>query len=325
LRTAASDVELGTDSHREVAIEIVAPAGVIDVATKAYRDGAAVLLIRSTVSDAVDTYLELQEAGVEALLHHSRYALHDRTLLDRLSETQARVHAGDRRLVDVGRIERGERGDEIAQRVVPPLCLFVAAEVVVPLQAVPARKGTKPTALIIDRVRRPTSTPRAGHVDDPDNWPWVYRNLLSSRPDHGFIRSRGRIIPSSATQRSDCRELVERATHVDHLRGIAEARGGRWPKLWRTVYGGAAVQEQLGDAVLVDWSNDYADAVINGGVATRLGGGKIDVTCPGLRSPFDGAAICLPVPARWLRDVADRTRWRGSRRRITLVASRLLR
>jgi hypothetical protein len=56
----------------------------------------------------------------------------------------------------------------------------------------------------------------------------------------------------------------------------------------------------------MDWSRDYADAVINERVASRLGDGKIDVQCPGLRSPFDGAVIdCLPVRGRWLRDAAD--------------------
>jgi CRISPR-associated endonuclease/helicase Cas3 len=165
------------------------------------------------------------------------------------------------------------------------------------------RTGTKPTALVIDPGEveqyidlkgQPWGRPGQG-------WAWIYRNLLAVDQTMAFIRSRGRIV----TPR-DCRELVESATHAEHLREIAEVRGGRWVLLWRTIYGEAAMKEQLGAAGLVDWSRPYADAVINNRFATRLGDGTIDVMCSGLRSPLDGAAIgCLPVPARWLRDVAD--------------------
>lgn len=297
-----SDVPLSIDSERDVAIDTVSPTHVITAATEACRMGAAVLLIRSTVTDAVATYLELQQAGIETLLHHGRYALHDRTLLDdRLLGILG--PSGTRKPIVIVATQTAEQSLDIdADLLITDAC---PADVL--LQRLGRlhrhRTGTKPTALVInpgniEQYIDPKGQPRGR---PGQGWAWVYRNLLAVDQTMSFIRLRGRIV----TPR-DCRELVESATHVDHLREIAEERGGLWTLLWRTIYGDAAMKEQLGAAGLVDWSRPYADAVINDRFATRLGDGTIDIMCSGLRSPFDGAAIdCLPIPARWLRDIAD--------------------
>jgi CRISPR/Cas system-associated endonuclease/helicase Cas3 len=51
-------------------------------AIEAALHGEAVFLIRSTVADAVADFLTVS-AQTEALLHHSRFALEDRSWLDR--------------------------------------------------------------------------------------------------------------------------------------------------------------------------------------------------------------------------------------------------
>src|SRR5262249_28110213 len=51
-------------------------------AVAAARDGKSVLWIRSTVSDAVADLLSFEGCGINSLLHHSRYAVDDRTWLD---------------------------------------------------------------------------------------------------------------------------------------------------------------------------------------------------------------------------------------------------
>ena len=50
----------------------------------------------------------------------------------------------------------------------------------------------------------------------------------------------------------DCRILVERATHADYLREMAESLGGRWTDLWRELFDKAAIDAQLAEASLID-------------------------------------------------------------------------
>src|SRR5262249_51245046 len=51
-------------------------------ARAAVRDGHSVLWIRSTVADAVNDFCAFEESGIKSFMHHSRYAVEDRTWLD---------------------------------------------------------------------------------------------------------------------------------------------------------------------------------------------------------------------------------------------------
>jgi CRISPR-associated endonuclease/helicase Cas3 len=51
-------------------------------ARNAVANEQSVLWIRSTVSDAVTDYQSFDASGIKSLLHHSRYAVQDRTWLD---------------------------------------------------------------------------------------------------------------------------------------------------------------------------------------------------------------------------------------------------
>ncbi len=68
---------------RRVEIAVLGIDRCIERAIAAARAGQSVLLIRSTVADAIDTRKRISGSGVEVMLHHSRYALHDRKILDR--------------------------------------------------------------------------------------------------------------------------------------------------------------------------------------------------------------------------------------------------
>ena len=57
-------------------------------------------------------------------------------------------------------------------------------------------------------------------------WPWVYSNLLSVQATLDCLQVRKQF-----TVPNDCRILVERATHADYLREMAESLGGRWTDL----------------------------------------------------------------------------------------------
>jgi hypothetical protein len=86
---------------------------------------------------------------------------------------------------------------------------------------------------------------------------------------------------------ADVREIVERATHADHLRNRAEFYGGRWVALWQYVFGNATADAQQALAGLIDQRLGYDQALINERVPTRLSDGSVDVEVRGdLQSPY---------------------------------------
>jgi hypothetical protein len=101
----------------------------------------------------------------------------------------------------------------------------------------------------------------------------------------------------------DVREIVELATHVDHLERRALAFGQSWAKLWKRLYGRAMVASQQALSGLVDRSQGYDQALVNERVPTRLGDGSVDVEVEGkLISPYTGDLIdALSIRANWLR------------------------
>jgi hypothetical protein len=128
-------------------------------------------------------------------------------------------------------------------------------------------------------------------------WPWVYNNLLSVKSTLDWLQS-GRSISIP----DDCRTLVERATHADYLRQMADALCGSWTDLWRELFDEAAIKAQLAEASLIDWRRSYREALVNEWLPTRLGEGTVTVAVENLVSPFTGQEIeALPIPGRWLR------------------------
>jgi CRISPR-associated endonuclease/helicase Cas3 len=197
-----------------------------DAATRviaAAAGGEAVLWVRSTVADALDDYRAFQTAGAVTMLHHSRYADIDRQYLD-------------------GQVLRvlGPNGQRSGIIIVGTQTLEQSLDIDADLlvtDAVPAdvllqrlgrlhrhRSGTTPTAIVLepgnlnDRVTlagRPLGAPGYG-------WAWVY-NPLAVRETIAWIRNRGAVsVPG------DVREMVELATHADHLEVRAKAYGERW-------------------------------------------------------------------------------------------------
>ena len=298
IRTSRT-LPVGAPTVRRVAIILSGLEECLAAASAAARAGQCVLLIRSTVADAIETWKRLSQAGVETMLHHSRYALHDRSILDR-------------RLMDVMG-PGGSRGGLVAVTTqTAEQSLDIDADLLI-TDACPAdvllqrlgrlhrhREGTHPVALMIDPGDLTTYLAADGRVRgrQQQGWAWVYNNLLAVGQTIDWI-----VRNESITVPHDSRALVERATHADHLRGEAERLGGAWIRLWERLYSDESRQRQLADAGLVDWHRDYAEAVVNERIATRLGEGTIDIEVH-LVSPFDRTPISrIPVPRRWLKDI----------------------
>ncbi len=267
----------------------------------AARSGQCVLLIRSTVTDAVETWRRYSGAGIETVLHHGRYALHDRSILDG-QLLEAMGPGGRRRGLVAVTTQTAEQSLDIdADLLITDAC---PADVL--LQRLGRlhrhREGTRPVALTIapgdlSGYLNPDGTVRGL---EGQGWPWVYDNLLSVTQTVGWIEKKRAIaVPD------DSRELVERATHPECLRDEAARMGGGWMRLWERLYARDSRQRDLAEAGIVDWNRDYGDTPVNERIVTRLGDGTVDIAVE-LKSPFDGTGISqISVPARWLRDTPE--------------------
>jgi hypothetical protein len=135
------------------------------------------------------------------------------------------------------------------------------------------RAGTVPTAVVLEPGNWDQSVSVDGRpLGGPDHgWAWIY-NPLAVRETIEWLRIQGTIsVPTNV------REIVELATHADHLKNRAEAYGGRWVALWQYVFGNATADAQQALAGLIDRQLSYEQALVNERVPTRLGDGSVDV------------------------------------------------
>jgi CRISPR-associated endonuclease/helicase Cas3 len=270
-----------------------------------------VLWIRSTVVDALDDYHAFRSSGANAILHHSRFADIDRQHLDH-EVLRILGPSGQR----TGVVIVGTQTLEQSLDIDADLLVTDATPADVLLQRLGRlhrhRTNTEPTAILLEpgdwnaRVSedgRPLGGP--GH-----GWAWVY-SPLAVRETIEWLRVQGRVsVPN------DVREMVEFATHTDHLETRARFYGERWVSLWDRLYGKAIAATQQANAGLVDRTRDYGQALVNERVPTRLGDGSVDVEVDGeLRSPFTGVTIdTLSIRGNWLRNAQP-----GSKAKVVTV------
>jgi CRISPR-associated endonuclease/helicase Cas3 len=301
IRRTTEDQALPQATSRYIDV-VVEPFGqAASRARNAAADEQSVLWIRSTVTDAIADFQSFAASGTKSLLHHSRYAIEDRTWLDQQLLSIFGL-GGNRGSVIAVTTQTAEQSLDIdADLLITDAC---PADVL--LQRLGRlhrhRIATRPTAVVIDPGGLDRYLlPRGKVVGYPgQGWAWVYNNLLSLRATLDWLNS-GRSISIP----EDCRSLVERATHADYLRELAGSLGGSWTDLWRDLFDDAAMKAQLAEASLIDWERPYREALVNERLPTRLGEGTITVAVKNLVSPFTGQNIeALPIPGRWLRGVA---------------------
>jgi CRISPR-associated endonuclease/helicase Cas3 len=233
------------------------------------------------------------------MLHHSRFADVDRQYLDR--KVLQLIGLGGHRS---GIVIVGTQTLEQSLDIDADLLISDAVPADVLLQRLGRlhrhRTGTVPIALVLEpgdweaRVTfdgRPLGGPKHG-------WVWVY-SPLSVRETVDWLRVHQQILVPN-----DVREIVELATHLDHLEDRARKLGPRWVELWQRLYRQAMAAGQQALSGLVDRSRGYDQALVNERVPTRLGDGSVDVEVEGkLLSPFTGEQIeALSIRANWLRE-----------------------
>ena len=287
---------------------------VAEIALEAAHSGARVLVIRNTVSTAVATQEALEQAAgndrdllfsVESIatLHHSRYCVDDRRLLD--AEVERRL-GKDRLpalspskggLVVVGTQTLEQSLDIDADLLITDLC---------PVDVLLQRIGR------LHRHRRddrPKGYGRARCVvlmpDTEDLSPLLKggSNLTGLGP-HGYVYEDLRVLEATRQLIADYsrwdvprmnRLLVESATHPDALERIVDALGDDWQEHAIKVTGGELAEGLTAANAIVrrdkSFFLDNRDVLFGSGeerIRTRLGDEGVDVEFdPPPASPFD--------------------------------------
>ena len=303
------------------------PDVVAQLAVDSARAGAKVLVVRNTVSYAVNTWQAVAErAGlfdelgmnVATLLHHGRYAAGDRRLLDgRVEELLGKSSQRAGECVVVGTQTLEQSLDIDADLLITDLC---------PVDVLLQRMG---------RLHRHTRDDRPAGYDAPkcivltppgdDLSPllesgsgqdanglgphgYVYEDLRILQATLGLIAERPQWeIPAMN------RLLVERATHPDTLAEI-EALGDAWKEHGISVKGGAIGDWQTARNAIIrrdkSFFEDNREVLFptdDERIRTRLGDDRVDIAFdPAPASPFDGAPIeRIAMTVRWVDRSAD--------------------
>ena len=322
LGTQESRPIIGTSSTRRVSMNLQPnlkePSIVAARAIEAAQRGAKVLVVRNTVTGAQQVFRALldQGGGVHALsvagnpaLHHSRFAAEDRELLDDAVERvlgKNRVPGGS---VVIGTQTLEQSLDIDADLLVSDIC---------PVDVLLQRIGRLHRHQRNDRpkdFRRPMCevlTPEAGlesglsggllgyglGVSEQGG---VYRNLL-------VLEATRRLIAEHPvwTIPDMNRMLVERATHPELLRELAEALGGDWLSHEQKAFGLIAAEARIGRNHSFTRKEKFDERFsfydIDENVRTRLGedGPRIVLAGP-VTGPFGTKVQTFALPAHLFR------------------------
>lgn len=296
------------------------PESIARRAAGAARDGARVLVIRNTVSSAQEVFRALlaQEAGDLALavaqvptLHHSRFAAEDRERLDvAVEQALGKGARPPRGVVVIGTQTLEQSLDIDADLLISDIC---------PVDVLLQRMGRLHRHARIERPRsfaEPRCLVLVPHTE-------LEAGLDGSLLKHGLgvaglgggiyenvvgIEATRRLIASHPkwTIPTMNRMLVERATHPEVLRELAECLGTRWASLegkvsaLRAAEGGVARVHALSRDEPFDQNLTFSD--LDEEVRTRLGedGPRIVLTDP-VSGPFGSDVQTFNLPAHLFR------------------------
>lgn len=299
--------------------EIAAPDSIARLALQAAERGAKVLVIRNLRREAVDIFNALVRAAPDhpglfrfagvATLHHGRFAREDRARIDAAVEEALGKHRPEGGLVVVGTQTLEQSLDIDADFLITDLA---------PADVLLQRLGRLHRHA--HRADRPDgfAAPRAIVLTPPD-----MDALLGPRGGHGLggtINPYIDLIAGEATRRLIAenpiwsipdmnRELVERATHPEAMRALADELAALNPE-WRAaearVSGKHFAMSQLGGAAILRtdfcFSNPSIVFPADEEISTRLGARDVAVALPeAVPGPFESLVQNFTVPAHWMK------------------------
>lgn len=318
-----------TGKTKEVTIQtrpwLADAANVADAARTAAQQGAKVLVIRNTVSDAQAVLGELEQQGASGLalavkgtpaVHHSRFAVEDRGLLDDAVESALGKHRTPDGLVVTGTQTLEQSLDIDADLLITDIC---------PVDVLLQRIGRlhrherqRPAGYEAPRcvILTPGVGLKAGlhgslmrhGLGIGSHGGGIYRDLL------GVEQTRRLAVDHPVWRIPDMnRMLVERATNPIALRELAERLRGAWIEHERRTFGIYAAEEQIARLHCLDRTLPFDENLVfpdlDEAVRTRLGedGPRFELAKPAT-GPFGTAVRTFNLPAHLFGSGAAPTR-----------------
>ena len=313
---------IGARSKKQVSMNLErlldGPVGIATQALSAAQSGAKVLVIRNTVTSAQDVFKALLDRGGQGLtlkveqnpaLHHSRFAVEDRELLDDAVECVLGKDRAPGGVVVIGTQTLEQSLDIDAYLLISDIC---------PVDVLLQRIG---------RLHRHERTDRSPQFREPSCVVVVPQGGLESGLDgkllrHGLgVSANGgvyrNLLVLEATQRLIAdhpiwsipgmnRMLVERATHPQLLCELAQTLGGRWLSHEKKTFGLPAAEAGLARNHALTRKEEFDDQLvfrdIDEKIRTRLGedGPRIVLANP-VRGPFGKLVKTFNLPAHLFR------------------------
>ncbi len=308
-----------------VTLDGMEPSRAARLALSAADSGARVLLIRNTVTQAIETWNEVRQKGGEnrllqvangPALHHGRFAAEDRELLDdaveqTLSTERDRVPGGT---ILIGTQTLEQSLDIDADLLITDLCpVDVLLQRIGRLHRHPlprpanfedARCVVLTPEQGLDRLTQPAFENGLGAWLEDGVLQGIYRNVAVLELTRQLVERR----PYWSIPEMN-RDLVESATHPERVARLIENKGESW-KLYDQKFGGVeAANKAFAELQRLDRDIPYGQERFPSNderIMTRLGEEGIVLPLdPPRIGPFGKQVTRLALPARWSRGVSD--------------------
>ena len=310
-----------------VQIEAVPTMDPVETANRAItiaKKDARVLLIRNTVTKAVETWHAIKEAGEGSLLmqvgqgpalHHGRFAAEDRTALDleveaMLTKDTARERRG---CIVIGTQTLEQSLDIDADFLITDLCpMDVLLQRIGRLHRhnLPRPKGFETARAIVlmpenglDHLAEPNFENGLGGWMEADGWfNGIYRDIV------GLELTRRSIEEDPLWRIPDMnRDLVEGTTHYDCLTKLIKEKGNTWDSYYQLHGGTEAAAKMVAKLNCLDREEPFDNVQFprdDESIMTHLGEeGTILPLDPPPVGPFGNRLTLIALPARWSRGI----------------------
>ena len=305
--------------------DTMAPQYTAERAMDAARRGARVLVIRNTVAKAIETWEAVQDAGEASLLmqaaggpalHHSRFAVEDRLLLDEAVETALAKRRAEK---DGGRIVIGTQTLEQSLDVDADMLITDLCPIDVLLQRIGRlhrHQLARPsgfecaTAVVLlpdgglERLAAPHFYNGLGAWRDEGHFEGIYRDLVGLELTQGLIAAKSEWrIPEMN------RALVEGATHPDLIERVLARKGEQWQWYHQQLGGTEAAAGMVAELNKLDRRTPF-DAYLrfpksDERILTRLGEEGVVLNLDPRIGPFGSSISRIVLPGHWSRGVAS--------------------
>ncbi len=304
----------------------MAPADAADRAIAEARRGARVLVIRNTVRAAVATWEAAHAAGGEALLmraaglpalHHGRFAVEDRQLLDTAVEAALNIDPARTRMgcIVIGTQTLEQSLDIDADLLITDLCpMDVLLQRIgrVHRHRLPRPNGYEGARVVVllradglDPLVAPAFDNGLGTWDGPGGQGGIYQDLAVLELTRRMLATRN-VWEIPAMNRA----LVEEATHPDRVSGVIAEKGNDWDRYDRMIGGARAADGQIAEMNALDrtvpFDDDLQFPTSDERIMTRLGeeGAVLELKAAPV-GPFGRRVTRITLPPHWSYGVSD--------------------